>query len=259
MTDTLPNGDTGGTLPYIAFRTITDLIDRMAREEPPGRIDKSYLANYSGGYQSQVIAALASLGLIDSNGTLSPQLLDLVSADEARRKEIVGELVRSRYGPLFALGPAATQQMLLDEFPKVAKVTGDTKRKAIAFFLAACTYAGISVSRHWKTPRVPPSGKTRKRGAVAPTELETEDDEAEEENPPPASTNVRELALRSGDGVVTLGVSVDLFSLSTEDRRFVFELIDKMNDYENQRALPTAGVAALTTAASPAGDTEEGG
>lgn len=38
-------------------------------------------------------------------------------------------------------------------------------------------------------------------------------------------------------GVVTLGLSVDLFALSTDDRTFVFGLIDKMTAYENERVL----------------------
>lgn len=236
--------ETGFGPPYIAFRTVMDIIKRMAEEEPPARIDKSYLNNYSGGYQTQVIAALTALGLIDSTGQLQQSMLDLVSADEAERKEGIGTLVRDRYAPILEIGTSSTQQMMVDAFAEMApKVTGDTRRKAVAFFLAACNYAGITVSRHWHTPRVPPSGKPRKSALAS--ELASEEDEIGEANDRTPAANVRELTLRSG-GVVTLGLSVDLFSLTTEDRNFVFGLIDKMTEYENQRALPRAGANGIT-------------
>jgi hypothetical protein len=224
--------------PYIAFRTLMDLVKRMAEEEPPSRIDKSYLHNYSGGYQTQVLAALTSLGLVDPAGTLSPELLALVAADEQGRKVKIGELVRTRYAPILAIGTSATQQMMIDAFTEMApKVTGDTRRKAIAFFLSASNFAGIPVSRHWRTPRVPPSGKPRKVRDVLDDAID-EDEEVAQDTPTP---NMKELSLRSG-GVVTLGLSVDLFSLTGVDRAFVFELIDKMTDYENARMLSPAKV-----------------
>lgn len=214
--------------PYIAFRTLADLIARMETEEPPARIDKSYLHNYSGGYQTQVLAALTSLGLIDATGTLQPVLLDLVAAAEPERKRLIGELIRRLYQPILALGTSATQQMMLDAFSELApKVTGDTRRKAVAFFLTASTYAAVPVSRHWKTPRVPPSGKVRSKGSAGRSANEVEEE---------VDDDMRELTLRSG-GVVTLGLSVDLFALSTDDRTFVFGLIDKMTAYENERVL----------------------
>jgi hypothetical protein len=37
--------------------------------------------------------------------------------------------------------------------------------------------------------------------------------------------------LKSG-GSLTLAASIDLFSLSAEDRAFVFGLIDRLQDYE---------------------------
>jgi hypothetical protein len=233
--------DTGFVPPYIAFKTILGLIERMEREEPPARIDKSYLDNLSGGYRTQVLAALHSLDLVQEEGALSGVLKSLVQAAEPERKKILAEVIRDHYGVVLALTQNATQQQMIDAFTEMAPtVTGDTRRKAIAFFLSACQYAGIEVSRHWKTPRVPPSGK---RGQTGRSTV-TDDDEPEDDDTlSAAKPNTRELALRSG-GVVTLTLSVDLFSLAGEDRDFVFHLIDKMSTYENQRQLP-AGVPML--------------
>src|SRR6266700_4832424 len=126
------------TPPYIAFKTITTLLERMKREDPPSRIDKSYLDNFSGGYQTQVLAALHSLELLGPNGELSETLKALVKADESEQKHIIGGMIRSLYAPVLALGTNATKSQLLEGFSVLApRVTGDTKRKAIAFFLTA--------------------------------------------------------------------------------------------------------------------------
>lgn len=228
--------------PYIAFKTLNGLVERMEREEPPSRIDKSYLDNLSGGYRTQVLAALHSLDLVEQDGALSENLKGLVAAAEPARKKIMGEIIRDHYAPVLELSANATQQQMLDAFGEMSpSLTGDTRRKAIAFFLNACQYADIPVSRHWKTPRVPPSGrkgpgKTGQAGRGVGTETHAQGDDTETVAARPRP-NTRDLTLRSG-GTVTLSVSVDLFSLTGTDREFVFGLIDKMSAYENQRALP---------------------
>src|SRR4051812_24227513 len=108
--------EAGFTPPYIAFKTLNGLIDRMKADEPPARIDKSYLDNYSGGYQTQLLAALDSLDLLGENGELSDTLKRLVLGDEAEQQQIIGDMVRERYGPVLALGTNATQQQMIDAF-----------------------------------------------------------------------------------------------------------------------------------------------
>src|SRR4051812_33332461 len=117
--------------PYIAFRTTTGLIERMEREDPPARIDKSYLDNLSGGYRTQVLAALHSLDLVQEDGTLSPTLKALVAAAEPERKKIMAEVIQDHYGPVLRLSQNSTQQQMMDAFAEMAPtVTGDTRRKA---------------------------------------------------------------------------------------------------------------------------------
>jgi hypothetical protein len=45
----------------------------------------------------------------------------------------------------------------------------------------------------------------------------------------------RSVTLKSG-GSLTLHVSADLLSLAGEDRKFVFDLIDKLEEYEKETA-----------------------
>lgn len=223
--------------PYIAFKTLTGLLDRMASEEPPDRIDKSYLDNFSGGYQTQVLAALVALGLVEAGGGLSQTLKRLVAADGPERKRVMADLIRDLYAPVLGRGQNATQAQLLEAFAELApKVAGDTRRKAVAFLLNSCSFAGIPVSRHWKTPpaAASPKPKTKK-------EQQTDDSEEDETAVDEASaTNLKQLELRSG-GVMTIGLTVDLFRLSKIDREFVFKIVDEMTAYEEALPLtPTA-------------------
>jgi hypothetical protein len=147
--------------PYIAYRTLLDLVDKMARDGFPPQIDKSYLDNYSGGYGSQVIAALESLGLLEENGKLSERLKELAQGDEAARKHIMKEILTERYPTVVELGRInATQGQHEDAFRELG-VRGDTLRKAIAFYRNAAEFAGIPLSKNFRVPRVQPSGKPR--------------------------------------------------------------------------------------------------
>jgi hypothetical protein len=234
--------DNGFVPPYISYKTLTGLLDRMEREDPPARIDKSYLDNLSGGYRTQVLAALNSLGLVAEDGTLSERLKAMVAGGEAGRKRIVTDIVREHYGPVVNLPRNATQQQMVAAFEEMSPtVTGDTRRKAIAFFLNACRDAGITVSPHWKTPRVPSSGKGRKQrdsgDADGGAQAKTEEEPVVPQRPPVTAQNIRSVELRSG-GTLTLMLTGDTFAMSSADRTFVFGLVENLETYENQRAMP---------------------
>jgi hypothetical protein len=142
--------------PYVAFPTVTTLIERMAAEGgAPPRIDRSYLRSFSGGYQSQVIAALKSLGLIDDATNVGEQLTSLVEApDRDARGRIFADILRKYYPEPVRLGTIkATQGQLEDAFREYG-LSGDTLRKAIAFYLGAAKYANMPVSVNFRVPSV---------------------------------------------------------------------------------------------------------
>jgi hypothetical protein len=149
--------------PYISFRTLLNLIERMADEGVPPRIDRSFLSGLSGGYQTQVLAALRSLGLMDDDGKVKPRLLTLVGQPD-QRPALIAEIVRERYPEAVALGEEkATQGQLEDQFKRYG-ITGTTLRKAIAFYLHAANYTGITVSPYFKIPSATEgSASTRRR------------------------------------------------------------------------------------------------
>jgi hypothetical protein len=144
---------TPATPPYISFKTLTNLLERLQETHLPPRIDRSYLDWLSGGYQTQVIAALRWLDLIGENGEVMGALTGLATTPQSR-PQLIGELLRGHYAPIFALSAKnGTQGQLEDEFRNYG-LSGSTLRKAIAFFLHATQYAEIAVSPHFKVPAV---------------------------------------------------------------------------------------------------------
>jgi hypothetical protein len=153
------SAETKPAVPYIAFATLRHLIERLAEEGLPPRIDRSYLKGSEGG-KTQVLQALRSLELIDQHGTVTDDLTRLVNDDE-NRPQLVADRLASRYPGLLELGKVnATQSQLEDELRK-GGVSGDTLRKAAAFYLKAAEYAGVTVSPNWKTPSVGANTKRR--------------------------------------------------------------------------------------------------
>jgi len=160
--------------PYISFKTLTNLLERLEQTHLPPRIDRSYLDGMSGGYQTQVIAALRWLDLIGENGEARPVLVALATTS-GQRPQMIGELLHSRYPSVFAISNShGTQGQLEEEFRKFG-VSGSTLRKAIAFFLHAARYAEIPVSAHFKIPparngdRPPARRKRETRGNAGQT------------------------------------------------------------------------------------------
>lgn len=117
----------------------------------------------SGAGQSQFIAGLKSLGLIDDQGAPQDLLIEMVNQPDARQA-IMGRVLRRRYPEAVALGEGnATTAQLVEVFRDYG-VQGDTARKAIAFYLQAAKYAGdIPLSPNFKTPAVRTSGSSRRK------------------------------------------------------------------------------------------------
>jgi len=158
------------TPPYFAFKTLTNMLTAMEEHGPPNRVDRSFLQGMSGAGQTQFIHGLKSLGLIDENGNVEPQLTTLVQRPDDRRA-LIGQLVRARYPEAIELGKGnATTGELVEIFNEKYGVQGDTARKAIAFFLGAAKYAeDIQLSPNFKTPanRTGAPGRKRTRQLLA--------------------------------------------------------------------------------------------
>lgn len=214
-------------VPWGTFkRSLEDLLQGL-----PNQIDRSVWKGQSWGTQSQLISAFKFLGLIDDKGKPGEWLVTLseMPDDEAGRKAVLEHVFKERYADLFNLDLTKATPEQVDKAMGNYRVSGETREKAVRFFLNGLLYLGIPVSKHLQ-PKAPNGGgssrgKKRPRAKAkevpAPTLPVTE----------PAGTS-KVVNLRSG-GILKISATLDLFSLSPTDRAFVFDLIDKLEDYEH--------------------------
>jgi hypothetical protein len=176
---TIADHDTKWTPPYVSFRTILNLLTRMADNGIPPQIDRSFLSGSEGG-KTQVITALRSLGLVEQDGRVTELLIDLVQKPQERPALIAG-LLREFFPKPVDLGLVnATQRQLEDAFAEYG-IRGDTMRKAIAFYLRAAEYADVPLSPNFRTPSITATGTRPRKSRPSST---TQD-------PDPATTHLR--------------------------------------------------------------------
>lgn len=154
------------TAPYVSWGSFINLLDRMEQESIPARIDRHYLSNMAGSTQAHLVKALREFDLVDDGKHPTDDLKELVPKEG--RPEKIAELIRDHYQAALSLGDNASQSMLEDVFTEQYNVQGSTRRKSIAFFLAAAKFADVPVSRFFKTPKRSPTngpktGRARKR------------------------------------------------------------------------------------------------
>lgn len=177
--------------PYFAFKTLTNLLTQLEQHGPPTRIDRTVLTSMSGAGQTQFIAGLKSLGLIDAGGVVQPSLVALVTQPEDR-PTLIGQIVREHYPDAVALGSGnATTGELLELFREKHGVQGDTARKAIAFYLGAAKYAGdIRLSPNFKTPTIRTGTGSRKRAKSTTNDDADQHQRRRHEDPPSAFSDL---------------------------------------------------------------------
>jgi hypothetical protein len=153
-------------------------------------------------------------------------------------------MLRGLYPEVFALGMNSTQGQFLEAFA-ARGATGDTRRKAISFFLKACSYAGVQTGTHWKTPPASATGSPRRR---TPKGNENGGDQKPfvPPPPPPPDDHTRVVTLRGG-GEISLSVNMNPLVLRGSERKFFNDLVDLLDNYEAQTPQDTVPEAADTT------------
>lgn len=242
---------TAPKLPYVSWGSFTNFIDKLrVAGSVPGRIDRQFLGG-SGAYQSQMLQALKFFGLVNADLRSTEALRQLALADDEARMSLMADIVRDRYAPLLALGLDATQSEM-EGVIRNHGLNGDTVRKAASLFLSAAKYGDVPVSSWFKVGK--PATVNGKRKIIRRTKVEPVvevEGELEDEVavPPPApapgTAGSTRIALASG-GHLTFSYSVDLFAMSTDDRNFVFKLIDEMRAYEQTQAASPSPVVGST-------------
>ena len=217
---------------YVGSTTFFTSLNQLANAVVPNRIDRTAFPGFAGGVQSQILSAYRFLGLINGDSKPTPALHALAVKDEAARKVALAKILRERYSALFALDllkvtPGELSEAMAGEYG----VGGETKEKAVRFFLSAATYAGIAVSPLLAKVKGPtgPGGPRKRRQQPRP-KLVSSDADIEEDLDPEAGEFVV-IRLQSG-GTLKLSASTRFFELERSDRDFVFALLDKLREYE---------------------------
>lgn len=221
---------------YVSWATFKNSVEQLAGGLP-NRIDRTVFPSMAGGVQSQLLAGFRFLGLIDEDDHPTDQLKKLAVPNEAGRREVLKAVLEARYSELFSLDlTRATPAQIDERMSESYGVAGDTRRKAVRFFLAAVEYVGIEVSPLLSKT----TGKKNGNGKTIRRRTSRRRSRSEERPPPPPSDSgsSKEIHLRSG-GTLRILASLDLFSLEPSDRAFVFELIDRLDEYE--RKSPSVG------------------
>lgn len=189
------------TPPYISFTTFIGFLNRLHTEGIPQFIDRHYWGPFmSGASGAQLMVALKFFGLIDPESSEPTDKLPAL-VDPEKRKGALREAINEAYRDLIASGidlARTTPGRLESAFSQTYKAEGETRRKALTFFISASKHAElplsnqlVSKSRNRKpvnlSNRVKPAPtKSKGRGQATP---ETEDKDTSSEtivSPKPA-------------------------------------------------------------------------
>lgn len=216
--------------PYLPLKTFFSALDSL-KEGVPKKIDRGIWIRQSGANQAQIMIALRFFDLLDDSDTPTLPLLEqFAKADEAQRKKIFKPLIEKHYQSIIAHDLTKMTPKMLDEAMEGYGVNGDTRRKAITFFLQAAKYLELPLSPFLteKTHVSPSRGKTKRAKAASGNE-----GSAPIIQTPACSGSTTSVTLKGG-GTVTMSVTADVWKMPAEDRTFVLDLVDKIQGYEKK-------------------------
>jgi hypothetical protein len=212
--------------PYLAFLTFLGAIEALEHGIPK-KLDRTMWPSQSGLVQGQILMAFRFFDLVDDQDRPTDLLHGLVE-DKDNRTGVLTAILNSSYTALIDHDlTKMTPKMLEDEMERY-NVTGDTKRKAVTFFLRAAKYVGMPM-HPLLSSMVRNSGprKRRAKRLIVPELAASADLVADNTRTQGSMKTVR----LSNGGTVTLTISSDPFTLPSEDRKFVFDLVDTLQAY----------------------------
>jgi hypothetical protein len=226
---------------YVPFSRFVNLLDRLESAGIPPRIERSqWGASMSGALGGQLFSSLRFLELIDGAGQPLPALAELVPKE--KRRSALANLLRRRYGGIFdAADPGHAKRGHLDQaFTAAFTVGGDTRRKAVTFFLKASDYAGVQLSKDVDLRASPRrrSGRGPRNGIaqrLPGANYSHSDSDGWSEHGTDAAQNgqyARTLVLGT-HGSITLAIRVNLLTLNDEYRTKLLRLIDAFRDLDS--------------------------
>lgn len=226
--------------PYMSFQTFWKFIEDLSARPLPPRIDRSIMGSKSGTDQANLMAALTGLRLIQADSmAVQPALRELADAEPEKRLMRLAALIREFYaGPMEVSEENGTEAQLNEAFKESYGLDSvETRRKAVTFFLHGARTSALPLSPHFPATRSgsgspgaarPKKTTTKRKGTPTAGDTPAGGTAAPAPNTTQGSTYT--VSLVSG-GEVSVVVDVDLFGMTTEDRTFVIDLVDKLKGY----------------------------
>jgi hypothetical protein len=227
--------------PVVAYGSLISFLEHLnTLGGVPNLINPSVYPNsFSGTTVAQIQKALKSFGLVDEQGNPDHVRLEQLIAPGSRKQAFL-ELLNDKYADLIGLPLIkATPSQVTQWFDRF-KMDPDTARKARTFFVHAAKANAIPMSKLlMDKTKVRTQPIRRKKSARSERDTSSTRQNFQDLTTTTNAGTHKTVSLASG-GTLTIAVSVDVFSLSAEDRDFVFDLIDKINAY-------TRGASTLQT------------
>ncbi len=211
---------------YVPFTTFLSAVDALERGIHH-RIDASVWPTYSKATRSQLLGTFKFLGLVDKAGKPTVSLKALVQ-NKTNRKAVLRKILETSYSRIVALDLTKTSPKQFDEAMREYGMRGATHKKVISFFLRAANYSELPMSP--LLGRKIRGGGPRKRGRIGNPNPSESPGARLFPNSEPQRTS-KTIALRSG-GSLTLNIEGSFVEMATGDRKFISDLIDKLQDYE---------------------------
>jgi len=219
-------------VPYAPGNKTVHVVQRIHQGTIPQTLNESALVSLgvAAGNADRVQKALRFLGLTDAEFHLTDLATKLRKATSDEYRPLLGQILKGAYEPVFvSYDPAIATGIELDNAFKPYDPAGQ-RPNMIALFMALCREAGLapeSAPRRGRPPagtakpKLAANGAAAKKAVIVPPML------------PPSLGTSKKISLRSG-GEIALIVSVDIMGLSSDDRDFVFRLVDQLKAYENE-------------------------
>lgn len=216
--------------PYMPYKTFGAFLDHLKAIGTPSHVDKSVMTHLSGGMQSWLKAGLRTMKLIDAKDEPTDALKRLANAAGDARKPLLAPLFQTTYGDLLNANgidlknttPAKVRTMFVE-----TGAQGETVEKQMAFMIAMAKDAGIEMSKLLTTR----ASARRRPKTNSPKVKEAIHDAPDAEESSNLSA-MKTIDLPNSGGTITLSGNINLFNLRGDERKLVFDLIDKMSEFE---------------------------
>lgn len=207
---------------YLPFKTFISSIDAL-QQGIPRKLDRT-IWRQAGIVQGQIMMAFRFFKLINESDEPTPALHQLVNHPSTRPQQIAA-LVQQAYSDVLAHDLTKMTPKMLDEAMSKYNVQGDTKRKAMAFFIRAAKYAEMPMLPLLAAQTRNSNGVRRKRKpiVVEPVPVGPRSQSA-------GNTIIKTVLLPSG-AKISLHIDAQWLDLSPAERDYVFGLVDFLQNH----------------------------